>query len=85
MFQIRKWKLQDQRSTELKSNVTFPNGNVTKQGGAPFGNKNAKGNSRVFPSVGNKNALKIGEDESIFFETLSDEEKDIYSSLNDDP
>ncbi|OJG82845.1 hypothetical protein RV14_GL002137 [Enterococcus ratti] len=70
MFQIRKWKLQDQRSTELKSNVTFPNGNVTKQGGAPFGNKNA---------------LKIGEDESIFFETLSDEEKDIYSSLNDDP
>ncbi|MCO5469103.1 phage terminase small subunit, partial [Enterococcus faecium] len=44
-----------------------------------------KGNSRASPPVGNKNALKTGEYETIFFETLSDEEKDIYSSLNDDP
>ena len=56
--------------------------------GAPKGNQNAignKGNSRASPPVGNKNALKTGEYETIFFETLSDEEKDIYSSLNDDP
>ncbi|EPB3092486.1 phage terminase small subunit [Enterococcus faecium] len=86
--QIRKWKSQDKWSAELKSNVTNGKSNVTNQGGAPIGNQNAKGNkgnSRASPPVGNKNALKIGEYETIFFETLSDEEKDIYSSLNDDP
>ncbi|EGP4990914.1 small subunit of terminase [Enterococcus faecium] len=86
--QIRKWKSIDKWSAELKSNVTNGKSNVTNQGGAPFGNQNAKGNkgnSRASPPVGNKNALKTGEYETIFFETLSDEEKDIYSSLNDDP
>ena len=86
--QIRKWKSQDKWSAELKSNVTNGKSNVTNQGGAPIGNQNAKGNkgnSRASPPVGNENALKTGEYETIFFETLSDEEKDIYSSLNDDP
>ncbi|TGY25686.1 small subunit of terminase [Enterococcus hirae] len=86
--QIRKWKSQDKWSAELKSNVTNGKSNVTNQGGAPIGNQNAKGNkgnSRAYPPVGNKNALKTGEYETIFFETLSDEEKDIYSNLNDDP
>ncbi|HFD3560015.1 TPA: phage terminase small subunit [Enterococcus faecium] len=86
--QVRKWKSQDKWSAELKSNVTNGKSNVTNQGGAPLGNQNAKGNkgnSRASPPVGNKNALKTGEYETIFFETLSDEEKDIYSSLNDDP
>lgn len=86
--QIRKWKSQDKWSAELKSNVTNGKSNVTNQGGAPIGNQNAKGNkgnSRASPPVGNKNALKTGEYETIFFETLSDEEKDIYSNLNDDP
>lgn len=86
--QIRKWKSIDKWSAELKGNVTNAKGNVTNQGGAPFGNQNAKGNkgnSRASPPVGNKNALKTGEYETIFYETLSDEEKDIYSSLDDDP
>lgn len=86
--QIRKWKSQDKWSTELKSNVTNGKSNVTFQGGAPFGNQNAKGNkgnSRASSPVGNKNALKTGEYETIFYETLSDEEKDIYSNLNNDP
>ncbi|EME7107756.1 small subunit of terminase [Enterococcus faecium] len=86
--QVRKWKSQDKWSAKLKSNVTNGKSNVTNQGGAPLGNQNAKGNkgnSRASPPVGNKNALKTGEYETIFFETLSDEEKDIYSSLNDDP
>ncbi|EGP4879546.1 small subunit of terminase [Enterococcus faecium] len=86
--QVRKWKSQDKWSAELKSNVTNGKSNVTNQGGAPIGNQNAKGNkgnSRASPPVGNKNALKTGEYETIFFETLSEEEKDIYSSLNDDP
>lgn len=86
--QIIKWKSLDKWSAELKGNVTNTKSNVTFQGGAPIGNQNAKGNkgnSRASPPVGNKNALKTGEYETIFFETLSDEEKDIYSSLNDDP
>lgn len=86
--QVRKWKSIDKWSAELKGNVTIGKSNVTNQGGAPFGNQNArgnKGNSRASPPIGNKNALKTGEYETIFFDTLSDEEKDIYSSLNDDP
>lgn len=86
--QIRKWKSQDKWSAELKSNVTNGKSNVTNQGGAPFGNQNAvgnKGNSRASPPKRNKNALKTGEYETIFFDTLSHDEKDIYSSLNDDP
>lgn len=86
--QIRKWKSIDKWSAELKGNVTNPKGNVTNQGGAPFGNQNAKGNkgnSRASPPKRNKNALKTGEYETIFYETLSDDEKDIYSSLDDDP
>lgn len=56
--------------------------------GAPEGNKNAvgnKGNKKASPPRRNKNALKTGEYETIFFDTLSDEEKDIYSNLNNDP
>ncbi|HBK6961908.1 TPA: small subunit of terminase, partial [Enterococcus faecium] len=86
--QVRKWKSQDKWSAELISNVTNGKSNVTNQGGAPIGNQNAKGNkgnSRASPPVGNKNALKTGEYETIFFDTLTDNEKDIYSSLNDDP
>lgn len=86
--QVRKWKSLDKWNAELKGNVTIGKSNVTFQGGAPFGNQNAKGNkgnSRASPPVGNKNALKTGEYETIFYETLSDEEKDIYSNLNNDP
>ena len=72
----------------MKGNVTNAKGNVTNRGGAPFGNQNAvgnKGNSRASPPLGNKNAIKTGEYETIFADMLSDEEKDIYSNLNDDP
>ncbi|MGM9897977.1 MAG: phage terminase small subunit [Enterococcus faecalis] len=86
--QIRKWKSIDKWSAELKGNVTNAKGNVTNRGGAPFGNQNAvgnKGNSRASPPLGNKNAIKTGEYETIFADMLSDEEKAIYSNLNDDP
>ena len=56
--------------------------------GAPKGNQNAignKGNSRASPPKRNKNAVKTGEYETIFADMLSDEEKDIYSNMNDDP
>lgn len=59
----------------------------SKRAGAPVGNQNAKGNkgnSRASPPERNKNALKTGEYETIFEDFLSDEEKEIYSSLSDD-
>ncbi|WP_048948551.1 phage terminase small subunit, partial [Enterococcus faecalis] len=69
-------------------NVTNSKSNVTNKGGAPPGNKNAvgnKGNKSASPPKRNKNAVKTGEYETIFADLLSDEEKDIYSKLNDDP
>ncbi|WP_142423838.1 phage terminase small subunit [Enterococcus faecalis] len=83
--QIRKWKSVDKWADKLKGNVTKSNSNVTNKGGAPPGNKNAKGNKGGSPPKGNKNAIKTGEYETIFADMLSDEEKDIYSNLNDDP
>ncbi|EHM3206548.1 small subunit of terminase [Enterococcus faecalis] len=79
--QIRKWKSIDKWADELK-------GNVTNKGGAPPGNKNAignKGNKNASAPKQNKNAVKTGEFETIFADLLSDEEKDIYSTVNDDP
>lgn len=83
--QIRKWKSVDKWAEELKGNVTKSNSNVTNKSGAPPGNKNAKGNKGGSPPKGNKNAIKTGEYETIFADMLSDEEKDNYSNLNDDP
>ena len=86
--QIRKWKSIDKWADELKGNVTNSKSNVTNKGGAPPGNKNAvgnKGNKSASPPKRNKNAVKTGEYETIFADLLSDEEKDIYSTMNDDP
>ena len=86
--QIRKWKSIDKWADELKGNVTNSKSNVTNKGGAPPGNKNAignKGNKTASPPKRNKNAVKTGEYETIFADMLSDEEKDIYSTMNDDP
>lgn len=86
--QIRKWKSIDKWADELKGNVTNSKSNVTNKGGAPPGNKNAvgnKGNKSASPPKRNKNAVRTGEYETIFADLLSDEEKDIYSNVNDDP
>lgn len=81
--QIRKWKSIDKWGDYFKSNVTNGKSNVTNSIGAPVGNENAKGNrgnSRASPPKGNKNALKTGEFETIYFDLLSDDEKAIYSA-----
>ena len=86
--QIRKWKSIDKWTEELKGNVTNGKSNVTNRGGAPPGNKNAegnRGNSQAAAPLGNKNALKTGEYETIFADYLSDEEKGIYQSITEDP
>ncbi|EOH66085.1 phage terminase small subunit [Enterococcus mundtii] len=88
---ISAWKSRDKWNEVLQKDECSTSNNhcsTANKGGAPIGNQNAignKGNSRASPPSGNKNALKTGEYETIFFDTLSDDEKDIYSSLDDDP
>lgn len=98
--QIRKWKNQDDWETKLNGNVTNQsNGNVTKRGapkgnknaignkggGAPRGNQNAKGNRGGAAPIGNKNAVTTGEYETIMWDYLDDDEKELYNSIETDP
>jgi uncharacterized protein YjcR len=51
--------------------------------GAPRGNKNAQGNRGGHgPPLGSKNALKTGEYETIWFDTLTEEEKALYGKID---
>lgn len=83
---ISAWKSRDKWNAVLqkdKGSTTNGDCSTTKKVGAPVGNKNAKGNkgnSRASPPLGNKNAVKTGEFEKIYFDLLSDDEKAIYSA-----
>lgn len=71
---VRGWKNKD--SWESKLNGTFHNNkerSKKKKGGQP-GNKNATG------PPGNKHAIKTGEFESIFFDTLEDDELELVDN-----
>lgn len=83
---ISAWKSRDKWNAVLKkdkASTTNDDCSTTKKVGAPVGNQNAKGNkgnSRASPPLGNKNAVKTGEFEKIYFDLLSDDEKAIYSA-----
>jgi uncharacterized protein YjcR len=99
--QIRKWKSQDRWDDSLKSNVTNEiKGNVTKRIGAPKGNKNAVGNKGGAPKgsknalgnrggnggpIGNKKAVSTGEFESIWMDTLEEDEQELARQVETDP
>ncbi|TPE70658.1 phage terminase small subunit [Halalkalibacterium halodurans] len=96
---IRKWKAQDRWEDELKGSAPkskrsapkqgAPKGNDNakgnKGGAAPKGNKNAVGNSGGAAPRGNKNALTTGEYESILFDTLTEEEQELFSIVDTSP
>ncbi|MGM7316884.1 phage terminase small subunit [Enterococcus casseliflavus] len=88
---ISAWKSRDKWNAVLQKDecsTAKDECSTTNKGGAPPGNQNAKGNrgnSRASPPPRNKNALKTGEYETIFEDFLSDEEKEIYSDLSEDP
>lgn len=85
---ISAWKSRDKWNAVLqKKDCSTAKGDcsTTNKGGAPKGNKNAKGNKGGKAPPGNKNAVKTGEHETIFADMLTDEEKEIYSELSDDP
>lgn len=79
--QVRKWKNQDRWDK-----VTLPNANsnVTNQKGGQLGNKNAVGNKGGAAPRHNKNALKTGEFETLFFDTLNQEEKELLETIPHD-
>lgn len=81
--QIRKWKNQDKWDDKLKGNVTIKSkGNVTNDGNTKKVKKVNKKATRNFDKEsypllarpGNKNAVKTGEFETIFFDSLDDDE-----------
>lgn len=61
-----------------------PIGNKNAAGhGAPKGNKNAVGRSGR-GEVGNKKAVKTGEYETIWFDCITDEERELFGRINTD-
>lgn len=81
------WKCKDKWNEELngvlqKNNRSTPKEKSidSKSRGAPKGNKNALGNNGG-PPKNNKNAVATGEFESIFFDTLEEDEKQLIDSI----
>jgi uncharacterized protein YjcR len=74
--QIRKWKNQDNWGEQLNSNVTKSKSNVTNKGGAPKGNRNAKGHGAP---KRNDNAVKHG----FFSKFLPEETLEIMESMQE--
>ena len=87
---VRRWKsTQDWESerSDKKANVRKSKGGqpgnknaVGNNGGAPEGNKNALGNNGGAPKQ-NKNAVTTGEFETLFFDCLDSEEKELIEQI----
>lgn len=79
--QVRKWKNQDKWDK-----VTLPNenSNVTNHKGGQPGNRNAAGNKGGAAPEKNKNALKTGEFETLFFDTMDPDELQIIRMVYPD-
>ncbi|OFI48829.1 hypothetical protein BG261_05420 [Floricoccus tropicus] len=78
---IRKWKSEDKWDEETKRSAP----NEKERYETLKGNANAQGNKGGAPPVRNKNALKTGEFETIYFDMLEDDEKEIVASISNDP
>jgi uncharacterized protein YjcR len=97
---VRKWKTLDNWDAELKGSAPLegkgsaprrgaPKGNknaVGNRGGAPPGNQNARGN-RGGPGgpPGNKKAVTTGEYETIWFDSLEEDEQELLEQVDTDP
>ncbi|HBZ09131.1 MAG TPA: terminase [Bacillus bacterium] len=97
---VRKWKSQDKWDTDSKGSAPISKGSAPKRsgaptgnqnakgnrgGGAPKGNQNARGNPGGRPPSGNKNAVTTGEYETIMWEYLDDDEKELFEAIETDP
>jgi len=87
---VRGWKSKDKWDKKINGTFQGEKRNVPEKaersqnnGGAPFGNQNAKGNkgnSRASPPMGNKNAVVTGEYETLLSQYMSEEEKNLFFS-----
>lgn len=77
---VRRWKSTDKWGSErsLKKSER----SQRRKGGQP-GNRNAVGHGGTGPP-GNKNAVKTGEFETLFFDTLNDEERELLEMVQPD-
>ena len=76
----RYWK---KDSCNQKAKKLQPDKGKVATRGAPRNNRNAAGNKGGAAPERNKNALKTGEFEALFFDTLEPEEKQLISSMPD--
>lgn len=76
---VRSWK----NRYNWDCNVAKEKRNVAKRKGGQPGNKNAEGHGGTGPPQ-NKNAVKTGEFETLFFDTLNPEEKQLASLIQPD-
>ncbi|HAC0715682.1 TPA_asm: terminase [Listeria monocytogenes] len=83
------WKDEKEQGAPKTKKQGAPFGNKNAKGnsggGAPKGNANAIGNSGGGAPLGNKNALFTGEFETIEPDYFSEDEKSIYNTLTDHP
>ncbi|TQK74963.1 uncharacterized protein YjcR [Brevibacillus sp. AG162] len=85
-----KWKVvqhsPDESCTTRKRGAPKGNKNAFgKSGGAPTGNKNAVGNVGGGAPLRNHNAIKTGEYETIWLDTLDEKELELYEQIDLDP
>jgi uncharacterized protein YjcR len=82
----KKVATQDKKDATRKRGAPKGNKNaVGNDGGAPKGNRNAKGNRGGRPALGNKNAVTTGEYETIMWDYLDDDEKELFESIETAP
>lgn len=95
-WQQRKWRGMDNANEKvctpnekyMHTKKGAPRGNknaVGNTGGAPLNNQNAKGNRGGSAPQGNKNAVTTGEYESLMWDYLDDDERELYGTIETDP
>ena len=80
---VRRPKPQKKNKPSARNKSEDKKPSARKPRGAPPGTKNARGNSGGAPK-GNTNALKHGGYSAIFWDTLSDDEKEMIDTMEHD-
>lgn len=78
---VKSWKTRYQWSKDNKKGVHTKSEKVCTQKGGKPGNKNAVGNKGGAAPKENKNAVKTGEFETLFFDALEEDEKQLIGMI----
>ncbi|MEY8356806.1 phage terminase small subunit [Lachnospiraceae bacterium 54-53] len=78
---VKSWKTRYRWSKDKKKSVHTKSEKVCTQKGGQPGNKNAIGNKGGAAPEKNKNAVKTGEFEALFFDALEEDEKQLISMV----